>query len=141
MSISITRRIQFSAGHRIHRHESVCRNIHGHCYVVYFTATAPELDDLGRVIDFSVLKEKLGGWVDANWDHGFLWHERDQDMKKVFEMLPENKNFPMPYNPTAENMARYLIEVVGPTVLADTGVSLIEVRVHETENCFAEAML
>ena len=66
--IECTRRIKFDAGHRVHLHESKCRNAHGHQYIVFIYATAENLDKLGRVIDFSVLKEKFHGWIDDNWD-------------------------------------------------------------------------
>ncbi len=43
--ITATRRVQFCAGHRVHRHESKCRNLHGHNYVAFFTAEAERLDE------------------------------------------------------------------------------------------------
>ena len=70
--ITCTRRFQFCAGHRVHRHESKCRNLHGHNYVLFVTVTAPELDSLGRVIDFSIIKGLVGDWIDSKWDHGFI---------------------------------------------------------------------
>jgi hypothetical protein len=56
----IVRRIAFSAGHRVHGHESKCRHFHGHNYVAYFHALPRRgLDPLGRVIDFGVIKARL----------------------------------------------------------------------------------
>ena len=69
---SIQRRFQFCAGHRIPRHESKCRNLHGHNYVLWLEVSAPELDALGRVIDFGVIKELIGSWIETHWDHGFI---------------------------------------------------------------------
>lgn len=138
MTITCTRRIQFCAGHRVYNHESKCRNLHGHNYVAFFKAHAP-LDSLGRVIDFSVLKERIGGWLDTHWDHGFLLWEEDVDALAAVTAIPGQKLFQMPWNPTAENMARYLLTVVCPQVLADTGVEVTDVRVWETENCYADA--
>ena len=42
-----------------------------------------------------------------------------------------------PFNPTAENMAQHLVEVIGPQQLADTGVTLVSVRIEETAKCSA----
>jgi 6-pyruvoyltetrahydropterin/6-carboxytetrahydropterin synthase len=137
MLITCTRRIQFCAGHRVYNHESKCRNLHGHNYVALFTAFAP-LDDLGRVIDFSVLKDKIGGWIDAYWDHGFLLWENDP-AQLVVKQVEQQKLYLMPWNPTAENMARYLLERVCPKVLDGTGVAVTGVRVWETENCYADS--
>jgi len=58
---TIVRTVQFSAGHRLWQHESKCAHIHGHNYVVEFHATAEHLDSVGRVIDFSVFRDRLGG--------------------------------------------------------------------------------
>lgn len=143
MSISATRRIQFCAGHRVHRHESKCRNLHGHNYVAFFTATAvadaeQPLDELGRVIDFGVLKERLGGWIDRHWDHGFVAWKEDTEALAALDKIDGQKIFLLDSNPTAENMAAHLLHAVGPTVLAHTGVELEKVVLWETENCYAE---
>lgn len=138
--ISISRRIQFAAGHRVFNHESKCANPHGHNYVAFVHAESKTgLDDLGRVIDFSVLKEKIGGWIDANWDHGFIYFERDTELFDLFHDHDRWKSFGLPMNPTAENMARYLLRVVCPIALKDSGVTVWKVQLMETENCVAEA--
>lgn len=154
MNVTCTRRLQFCAGHRVMGHESKCAHLHGHNYVVRVTAEA-SLDLIGRVIDFSVLKARIGGWIDANWDHGFLVHEGDRAALTAIEafeaketsLSPRDrpafaqKVYRLPYNPTAENMARYLLEVIGPKLLHGTGVRITKVEVDETENCAAEASL
>jgi len=140
--ITCVRRICFDAGHRVFRHEGKCAHIHGHSYKVFFHAAANELDSVGRIIDFSVLKEKLGGWIDDNWDHGFVYNVEDEELAGLYDnQLKDQKHFELPYNPTAENMARYLLEVVGPEQLKGTGVHLVKVVLWETENCFAEVTL
>ena len=139
--ITCTRRIQFCAGHRVHRHESKCRNFHGHNYVAFFEAVAPDLDAVGRVIDFSVLKEKLGGWIDRHWDHGFLYWREDVEAWQALQLVQQQKIFVLPDNPTAENMASYLLLVVCVEQLEGTGVTVRKVIIWETENCHAEATL
>lgn len=146
--ITCTRRLQFASGHRVKNHESKCAHLHGHNYVVEITAHAA-LDSIGRVIDFGVLKALVGGWIDKHWDHGFiLWDQDDEGKWAVcaFERAMQNANpawtqklHLMPSNPTAENMADYLLNVVCPEVLAGTGVLVVKVLVRETENCYAEA--
>lgn len=161
MRITCTRRLQFCAGHRVMGHENKCAHLHGHNYVVKLvaenvTAAGPEtpgdgLDGIGRVIDFSVLKARIGSWIEERWDHGFLLHQEDRAgaaALRIFEQEERSRRgaftqklFLLPYNPTAENMARYLLEVVGPQCLAGTGVRLTRVEVVETENCWAEVEL
>ncbi|MEX1012749.1 MAG: 6-carboxytetrahydropterin synthase [Waddliaceae bacterium] len=140
--ITCTRKIHFCAGHRVMNHESKCATVHGHNYYVYLTAQAPSLDSLGRVVDFTVLKEKIGGWIDENWDHTFLVCDQDTELVHVLETLSQRKKpFICPFNPTAEEMAIYLLKKVSPELLEGTGVVITKVAVHETDNCYAEASL
>jgi 6-pyruvoyltetrahydropterin/6-carboxytetrahydropterin synthase len=140
--IQAVRRIQFCAGHRVLGHEGKCAFVHGHNYVAFFHAQAEALDRIGRVIDFGVLKERLGGWVEEKWDHGFIYYEKDEELRALFAgALKGHKGFVLPANPTAENLAGYLLETVGPAQLKGTGVRLVKVVLWETENCCAEAAL
>lgn len=141
MSKEITRRLQFCSGHRVYGHESQCANLHGHNYVVFITATADTLDSVGRIIDFSVLKEKFGAWIDKFWDHGFLWFNEDEECKALFKNLPKMKNFKCSFNPTAELMAGYLLKEIAPMLMNGTGVTVIKIELQETENCSAVATL
>jgi 6-pyruvoyltetrahydropterin/6-carboxytetrahydropterin synthase len=139
--IEATRRLQYAIGHRVHLHESKCRHLHGHNFVFFLTAQAPQLDAIGRVIDFGVLKQRFGTWLETNWDHGFVLWEQDEEAIAAVRMVSGQKLFRLPYNPTAENLAAYLLETIGPMVLAGTDVTLTRVRVFETENGIAEAFL
>lgn len=139
--ITAVRRIQFCAGHRVWQHEHRCANFHGHNYVAFVHAEADRLDPLGRVIDFAVLKERIGGWIDRHWDHGFICHASDTEALRALEAIPHQKVYRLDGNPTAENMADHLLRVVGPAELQDTGVRLVRVTLWETENCCAEAVL
>lgn len=136
---SVVRRIQFCAAHRLCKHEDKCAHLHGHNYVVCFHAGGEELDDLGRLVDFGVLKDRLGGWIDTHWDHGVICYKEDQELIEAMKALPGQKLFVLDDNPTAENLARYLLNVVGPRELAGLGVKLVRVVLWETENCCAEA--
>lgn len=155
MAYSIERYHDFCAGHRVHGHESKCAHLHGHNYRVYFRCQpAPthyhtlgasyipivqeepgELDSLGRVVDFSVVKQLLCNWLENNWDHKFLvW---DQDPTSSYLLEIDQTVQLVPFNPTAEHMAEYLVRVVGPSQLIGTGVQLYECVVQETRKCSA----
>ena len=120
-------------------HENKCAHLHGHNYVLFVTVSAADLDTVGRVIDFSVLKDKLGGWIDHHWDHGMILWEREIELIPMFQGLKQ-KFFILPRNPTAENMAHYLLEEVCPPLFAGTGVQIDKITIWETENCYAEAI-
>jgi 6-pyruvoyltetrahydropterin/6-carboxytetrahydropterin synthase len=141
MSLTIMRRIKFCAGHRLHRHGGKCEFFHGHNYVADFYVTADETDDIGRVIDFADLKRFFKGWLDEHWDHGFVLNEADENGIMVAKQVEPCKYYTLPYNPTAENMALYLLHEVCPNLLSDTGVTATKVVIWETDESFAEASL
>lgn len=140
--ITATRYHDISSGHRVFGHESKCKHPHGHNYRIHFTCRANNdtLDDVGRVIDFSVIKERLCMWVEENWDHKTLLWYNDPLSLVLSEQDPEGV-VTVTFNPTAENMAKYLVLVVGPKQLLDTGVTLISVKIEETAKCCAEFSL
>lgn len=127
------------AGHRVVGHEGKCRNLHGHNYRFTFKCEAPELDELGRVIDFSVIKSTLCEWVEREWDHKMLVWENDP-WRHALRGLDQSVVV-VPFNPTAENLGLHLLRAVGPTLLGDSGVTLVEVRVQETRKCSAVVSL
>jgi 6-pyruvoyltetrahydropterin/6-carboxytetrahydropterin synthase len=140
--ITCTRKIHFCSGHRILNHESKCANPHGHNYCAHIVAEADSLDPLGRVIDFSLLKEKIGTWIDLHWDHTFLVFKEDIEMIRMLNSLnTPKKPFICPFNPTAENLADYLLRVICPQQLAGNHVIVKKVVLYETKDCYAEASL
>lgn len=139
--ITATRRFQFCAGHRVFMHESKCRNLHGHNYILHLTVAASNgQDKLGRVMDYSEIKKRMGDWIDTNWDHGFIFYQGDEVIRDMFEIggvMHGHKAYALPENPTAENMAKYLLMVIAPSVFEGTGIFATEVTLEETENCSA----
>lgn len=133
-----------SCGHRVVNHESKCRFLHGHNYRIYFRI-APNsednsLDSIGRVVDFSIIKSTLCNWLEEHWDHQFLIWEEDPLREALTQVSPESIVL-VPFNPTAENMAEYLMQQVAPRLLTSYHCKLIECRVEETRKCSATATL
>jgi len=142
MNVTVMRRIRFNAGHRLLGHEGKCANFHGHNYTADFFVQpigedATHVDDIGRVIDFAELKALLKGWIDEHWDHGFVLSRDDENGIAAIRKVQPTKYFLLPDNPTAENMARYLLEVVCPELLSDYGVEAVRVQLWETEETCA----
>jgi 6-pyruvoyltetrahydropterin/6-carboxytetrahydropterin synthase len=135
---------EFSYGHRVVGHEGKCKQLHGHNAKVTFVVSANDLDSVGRVIDFSVIKSTLCQWLEDNWDHKLLMWEKDpmthalERMTHTYYKEDEMGNIGLvivPFNPTAENMALYLLTVVGPKLLLSKGVALRGVEFFETSKC------
>ena len=133
--ITAERYHDISAGHRVAGHENKCQFVHGHNYRITFFCIGA-LDSVGRVIDFGVIKSRLCAWLEQHWDHKFLLWKEDPDRQKLYGAMAESVVL-VPFNPTAENMAQYLVDVVGPQQLIGTDVELYRVRVEETRKCSA----
>jgi 6-pyruvoyltetrahydropterin/6-carboxytetrahydropterin synthase len=95
-----------------------------------------ELDEVGRVLDFSVIKTLLCEWLEENYDHKFLLWEKDPLLASMKELDPTGI-ISVPFNPTAENIAKHLVEVIGPKQLKGTSAILSKCRVEETRKCAA----
>ena len=106
---SVTREITFCYGHRLLDYNGKCRHLHGHNGRAVITLSAPSLDDLGMVMDFTRLKRVVGGWIDDHLDHKMLLHKDDP----VLPLLRQQGEpvFVLDVNPTAENIARLIFDV------------------------------
>jgi len=135
MNYQISRTHEAHIGHRVYGHESKCANLHGHSYVFTFTCTSDHLDSLGRIIDFSVVKSRLCQWIEDNWDHRLLLWEGDPWLSSMRAI--DRSVVAVPFNPTAEKMAEYIVEEVGPRALDGLNVRLTACRVEETTKCWA----
>lgn len=125
-----------SCGHRVVGHEGKCRFLHGHNYRIHFTVAAEQLDSVGRVVDFSVIKFTLCEWLEEHFDHKFLIWEKDELLPQLREIAGDSLVV-VPFNPTAEHIAQYLVEHIGPDQLKDYPVRLISCKVEETAKCSA----
>jgi len=134
--ITAERYHDISCGHRVVGHEGKCRFLHGHNYRIHFEVEGEELDAIGRVIDFSVIKEKLCMWLEDNYDHKFLIWENDPLLDEL-QRITEESLVVVPFNPTAENIAKHLVTVVAPIQLEGTKTKLIRCKIEETQKCSA----
>jgi 6-pyruvoyltetrahydropterin/6-carboxytetrahydropterin synthase len=144
MNITIMRQVKFCAGHRLLGHEGRCANLHGHNYIAQIFVTSSETDQLGRVVDFAVINRLFKGWIDEHWDHGVLLWDEDQEAIKALTRMEKRRVFCLPYNPTAENIARYLLTEVAPMLISRIDgydVHVSKVVVWETEDSAAEAAI
>jgi|SRR5579884_915671 len=126
--------------HRIPNHEGNCRAYHGHRYVAEFTCSAPRLDALGRIVDFSVLKSVLGGWIDEHFDHTAIFARSDRD-PAALAVARSNAEvgkpvYMMDCPPTAENIAEELSQIA-TRLLQPYGIAVRRITVWETPNCYA----
>ncbi len=136
--ITCTRRIEFDAAHRILNHESKCKMLHGHRYVLEASFVANNLDNLGRVIDFGEVKQILGQWIDDNFDHNTILSCEDKNLGEKIFSETNQKIFYINANPTAENIAKFLLEEICPKLFANKNVRCFAIRLYETPNCYVD---
>jgi len=110
----------FSSAHQLRGYKGKCENLHGHNYKIEIYARGSELDHIGLLVDFGELKEAADEVV-AYLDH-----------RNINELPPFDEEL----NPSAENLARYILEYVNGRV-ADERVKVHKVRCFETPTSVA----
>lgn len=104
----IQKRLEISGAHSLTLdYESKCSNLHGHNWIVYIWLQSKKLDNNGMILDFTVIK------------------------KKILEKLDhKNLNDIFDFNPTAENIAKWICD--------ELGEKCYKVTVQESEGNIAE---
>ena len=93
----VTKRIEISASHRLELDfESKCTHMHGHNWIITVHCRSNLLNANGMVTDFTDIKRIITDKL----DHASL-------------------NDVLPFNPTAENIARWIVDTVPNCYRAD----------------------
>ena len=143
--LTITRKLEFDAGHRIPDHKSQCRNLHGHRYTLEITLVGNVIEqegnsDNGMIMDFSDVKALAKQHLVDVWDHAFLVYSGDAAVRDFLASLPGHKTVTIDRIPTVENLAQTAFDIL-KAVFIDrygTGLRLHKLVLHETPNCWAE---
>jgi len=121
-----------------------CRAIHGHSYKFVFYFEAENLTNQGMVIDFYHIKHILQELMDQ-LDHSLVIDYNDPlfpEIKRLVELFPELRVYVVPFHPTSENLAKYLLEYVNNKLREKlTDIYCVMVEVFETKNASAIAQL
>ncbi len=115
--ITITRKLEFDAGHRIPDHKSQCRNLHGHRYTLEITLVGKVIEqegstDNGMIMDFSDVKALAKEHLVDVWDHAFLVYDKDGPVRDFLASLPDHKTVIIDCIPTVENLARTAFNIL-----------------------------
>ncbi|KMO87822.1 6-pyruvoyl tetrahydropterin synthase [Megasphaera cerevisiae DSM 20462] len=106
---TVIKKLEISAAHHlVLDYESKCENLHGHNWIIYVTCQAESLDANGMVIDFKKIKELIHGTMDHH------------NLNDVFD-----------FNPTAENIAKWICDTVPNCVRAEVRESEGNTAVYE----------
>jgi len=99
----------FSSAHNLRGYKGRCEDLHGHNWKVEVLVSCRDLDKLGMVMDFRVVKDKLNLILDK-MDHAYL--NNIAYFKKV--------------NPTSENIAKYIFDSMKAKIPKVTSVTVWE---------------
>jgi 6-pyruvoyltetrahydropterin/6-carboxytetrahydropterin synthase len=110
----------FSSAHQLRGYKGKCENLHGHNYKIEIYARGSELDNIGLLVDFGELKTAADEVVQ------YLDHRNINELPPFDEEL----------NPSAENLARYILERIASRV-GDERVQVYKVRCFETPTSIA----
>lgn len=103
MMYTVEKTLEISSAHQLKlSYPSKCQNLHGHNWIITVTCKSPVLNRDGMVYDFTHIKEKIKDVL----DHRYL--------NDLFD-----------FNPTAENMAKWIADRIGSTC--------VKVKIQESE--------
>jgi 6-pyruvoyltetrahydropterin/6-carboxytetrahydropterin synthase len=99
----------FSSAHNLRGYKGKCEDLHGHNWRVEVTVEKDELDKIGMVVDFKLLKARLNAVLEK-LDHKYL------------NKIPYFKRI----NPTSENTAKYIYDSLSAKVPGIKSVTVWE---------------
>ncbi|MDT8447779.1 MAG: 6-carboxytetrahydropterin synthase [bacterium] len=118
--------------HRVsYSYTTRCQGLHGHSYLFEVFLKGDTQDQAQMLMDFKLLKDKFNNFMDA-FDHSLMVWVEDQEL---VEMAPKlnDRYMILPYNPTAEQMARHIYFEA-----QRIGLPIHKTIVHETKTGYAE---
>lgn len=108
----VTKRLEISAAHSLRlSYESKCEALHGHNWIIRVHCKSDTLDADGMVTDFTAIQRRI---------HDVLDHR--------------NLNEVLPFNPTAENIARWVCDEVPHAYRVEVWESEHNMAAYERED-------
>lgn len=109
----VSKRMEVAGAHKLDLpYESGCSNLHGHNWIITVHCRGKQLNPYGMLVDFKNIKVL----VQSQLDHQYI-------------------NDVVEFNPTAENMAKWICTQV--TMICPIGIECYKVEVQESEGNIA----
>lgn len=108
---TIKKTLEISAAHSLKLdYESKCENLHGHNWILTIYCRAEKLNENGMVTDFSLINEQIKNVLDH-----------------------KNLNEVLSFNPTAENIAKWIVDNVRNCYRAEVQESNGNTAIYEID--------
>ncbi len=147
LTMLISSKLEFDAGHRIPSHNSHCRHLHGHRYAIEITLSGNIITDegianQGMIMDYSEVKRIAKDTLINKWDHAFLVYSGDIQVLKFLQSIKDHKTVILDKPPTAENLALIAFDILDHAYIDnyENNLRLEKIRLYETPNCWADAI-
>lgn len=139
--VRVTKEFRFEMAHALWNYDGLCKNIHGHSYIMQVTVIGEPNSDVndvkyGMVIDFGDLKKIVNESIVNRMDHSLVISERSKhDTLLQTEQMFDRRHI-TPYQPTCENMVVEFAKIIRK--LLPQNVELYSIKLWETANSHAE---
>lgn len=136
--LTITRSFEWDMGHRVPNHKSLCKNPHGHRYVMNVCVSGlinkrKNDSEQDMIVDFGKLKVLVNSHLVDTLDHSFMYFEGDTIMGPLSKQHPSLKLIPVPFVPTAECIVQYAADKIEKILRQDMPkLTLESVELFET---------
>jgi len=139
--IRLTKEFRFEMAHALWNYDGLCKNIHGHSYILQVTVIGKPCNDennpkFGMVMDFGDLKKIVKEEIVEPLDHSIMLSNK-ASLSGLLEIPQMSERYHvMPYQPTCENLLLDFVQRVSNRL--PPGIALFSLKLHETGNSFAE---
>lgn len=139
--IRLTKEFRFEMAHALWNYDGLCRNIHGHSYILAVTVIGEPIKKsnspkLGMVMDFGDLKRIVNEEIVDRLDHSIVISDKAPSEQLLSLPQMSERYEIVNYQPTCENMLVDFAERISKHL--PDGIELFSLKLNETANSFAE---
>lgn len=139
--VRVTKEFRFEMAHALWNYDGLCKNIHGHSYILYVTIKGEPISNIndvkyGMVMDFGDLKKIVNESIVNKMDHSLVIseHSKHEHLLQTEQMF--DRRHILNYQPTCENMVIDFSERI--IKLLPDNIKLQSLRLFETATSYAE---
>jgi 6-pyruvoyltetrahydropterin/6-carboxytetrahydropterin synthase len=138
--IRITKKFSFEMSHILWNYDGLCKNIHGHSYILYVTVLGEPCIDKssndGMVIDFKYLKKIVNEEIIDILDHSIVINSQ-MPLSQIAELNKiTSRCIVVNYQPTCENLLIDFATKIKQRL--PEKVTLYSLKLNETSDSYAE---